>query len=693
MIGASAPTPKDPEAGKLAAHGRSAEQGGATQVAQRPATRLRTAGIAANDALAPLLARSVQARASGAAGVPWPTPATPTLLRWESFEHLDLGDTAAGGPAKLITLTCHDTDFPERADRARWPEKWRKRLKGATAAQIRVATKGLTYGEILALSGDAYGAFTDRTGKARSTFEALDIAPLSEIVELIPLMHGKHTTSAQLEDATGGRYMRLAKLNIPHFSSVPVGQRNVDVWRAMHRDAIMLAMQARTDPRFENRAWGLNAASDHFLTDAFSAGHMRTPRAALLAQGDLGNFESKILHDLDNTFGVEVTNRRGDKSWIAYGDDHLDAPENAKNRAYVREAVELSKQDIANAVVQGTAFAMPQRFAAEQVVPVPVDMAKDRWSGRVPTYVTTPDGTSVRQADDYTQMRSRIVAAEGGDIAAGTYTDDNRVRDWVTRVDAAALARQPVTDKQRLIDILLSGVTREGDVAAIEKIGASATAPGELAELRKPFVKRTGSLKTTSQRRRVRVALGIGPTAMDGDSETREWTMNTDPAVLGSYPVADKIHMIKILLGGWISDDDVAAIERICASSPSDLADLRKSFEAGTADISNDTQRRRVRIALGCGPSVLKDDNEVREWVANVDARVIGRYPVAGKTRMIRLLLAGWISDDDVAATEKVCAAVPSAEEMAQLRKELQPQVSSMSKGQGRRVRAALSRL
>jgi hypothetical protein len=432
------------------------------------------------------------------------------LLRWDSFEHRALGDTAAGGPRALITLQCHDRDFPERADPSRWPSAWRMLLGRASAAQIRVATRGLTYGEVVALSGDLYASFIDSSGRARSIFDALDIAPLAEIVRLIPLIYSSSTSTSELQDATGGRYLALAEQNVSHFSNVPVGQRNIDVWRAMHRDAIMLAQQAGADARFSNRAWGTNAAADHFLTDAFSAGHLRTPRAVLLAQGALGNVESKILHDLDNTYGVEVTNRRGD-AWTAYGDDKLFSPENAENLRRALVAVNLSKRDISDAIAQGTAYAIPATFAAEQLVPFPVDSSRDRWSGRTPTYVPGLDGEMIRVADDYTQMRDKIIRKEAPGIVAGFFDDDDKVRAWVARTDRAVLGSQPVAEKIRMIEVLLGGFfswISDDDVVAIEKICGSVPTATEMRQLRTHFEWQIVNRMTDiGQRTRFRVAL------------------------------------------------------------------------------------------------------------------------------------------------------------------------------------------
>jgi hypothetical protein len=436
------------------------------------------------------------------------------IQRWDSYEHIELGDDAPGGPGSLIVLHAHERDFPERADRARWPAQWKSRLEApsVTRDQIRAATQGLTYGEVVALAGDFYGKFTNAAEAERSTFDALDMAPLSEIVELIPLIHGKQTTTTQLQEATGGRYLDLAASNVSHFSNVPAGRRNIDVWRSMHRSAVMLAQHASADPMAANHAWGLNAAADHFLTDAFSAGHLRTPRAELIKQGTVGNIESKILHDLDNKYGVEVTNARGDKPWIAYGDDAL--AQNPEHRQKVIEAVALSKRDISDAIAQGTAYALPAAdapFPAEALVPFPTNPSADRWTGRTPTYAAGPDGDPVQVADDYTRMRDEVFVREAPGIVRGFFTDDDEVRAWVQRTDLAAISRQRVSDKIRMIDTVLGGFfswISDDDVATIERICQSVTDPGEMAALRAQFYDQLPDRMTSiGQRTRVRLAL------------------------------------------------------------------------------------------------------------------------------------------------------------------------------------------
>ena len=85
------------------------------------------------------------------------------------------------------------------------------------------------------------------------------------------------------------------------------------------------------------RAMAMNGFGDHFLTDAFAAGHIVTPRRELLDEFStrlLGlipvggvlhcaNIPSLAWHDLDNRFGVKVDNANGEE-WLTYGDDYAD---------------------------------------------------------------------------------------------------------------------------------------------------------------------------------------------------------------------------------------------------------------------------------------------------------------------------------------------------------------------------------
>ncbi|HEX2571486.1 MAG TPA: DUF4157 domain-containing protein [Polyangia bacterium] len=415
-----------------------------------------------------------------------------SVQRYDSPEHVTLGDQAKGPETGLIRLECHDRDLPQRRrSPAHWPEPWQLYAAG-TPEQKRAITEGLTYGEVVALSGDFY-----------EDFHAMTLAPLREIYTLVPLIRAGATTE-QLQAATGGRYLALAQDNEQHFSSTETGRSNTDTWRSLHAQAIAAARKGNA-----NLAWGLNATADHFLTDAFAGGHLRVPRSAL--KGNVAdNIESKLLHDLDNEHGVVVRNERGDAPWMVYGDNLLGDPRNARNRELALEAVRLSKQEIEDALTQRERYPEPRPgvlFAAQRLVPRPLHPEQDRWSGRTPTFQVDPStGHPYRVADDYTRARDRLVRSEGPSVLGGILRADDDIRAWVN-VHREALERQSIQEKIRMIETLFNGWMSEEDLRAIELVVGSVGTETEMAQLRERFEKRLLELQNLGQRTRMRIAL------------------------------------------------------------------------------------------------------------------------------------------------------------------------------------------
>jgi outer membrane protein OmpA-like peptidoglycan-associated protein len=77
-------------------------------------------------------------------------------------------------------------------------------------------------------------------------------------------------------------YRQLAMQNIPHFAA---GGTALETWSGYHTDALRRALAAGrdADPAAWQMAQLVEAFGQHFLTDAFSGGHIRTPRAEISA--------------------------------------------------------------------------------------------------------------------------------------------------------------------------------------------------------------------------------------------------------------------------------------------------------------------------------------------------------------------------------------------------------------------------
>lgn len=111
-----------------------------------------------------------------------------------------------------------------------------------------------------------------------------------------------------------GRYISLAELNWDHFA------KDGRAWNAYlvgHTIAMDLAAKAgkNNNVKMLEKAYTIDAFANHFLTDYFSSGHLRTPRKELqfgpkgifwFSRG--GGYLSKLMHDEDCSKGLWVKN-------------------------------------------------------------------------------------------------------------------------------------------------------------------------------------------------------------------------------------------------------------------------------------------------------------------------------------------------------------------------------------------------
>jgi hypothetical protein len=188
-----------------------------------------------------------------------------------------------------------------------------------------------SYGELVALSGDFYGSpqelFEEKPSPLPWLYEANDLSDLRKAFQ---------TELAWIEDEQRGlnvgypdesialawnskSMIELALDNNAHF-----GWHNIVAYCRHHAEALELAY--KSDQKNENdptwrRAIFYNAFADHFLTDAFAAGHVRVPRAQIREWGKINHYSeklagglSKVLHDQD---GHVNTNHSGGEKYLA----------------------------------------------------------------------------------------------------------------------------------------------------------------------------------------------------------------------------------------------------------------------------------------------------------------------------------------------------------------------------------------
>ncbi len=276
--------------------------------------------------------------------------------------------------------------------------KFASGTKSAAGLPLRAHPTSLTYGQGIALGGDFFGVVggpISTTDDHKAAFLAAygslatnwnQIATILDIMQIeidavekaIADKRQPSTVYAGMGDslskkwnvATGGgsevtdwlpmgRYLNLAAENWDHFTGFAI-----IAYRAGHEIAMDKAAQIKgagvsaeeAESRLEE-AYAINAFADHFLTDLFSAGHMRAPRRELYQQvmtpipgfsGSLGSLLCRSMHDEDSRNGLKVWNKAGE-SWTAFGDKRLFDDISKANQAMVFKASQASADDVWNA--------------------------------------------------------------------------------------------------------------------------------------------------------------------------------------------------------------------------------------------------------------------------------------------------------------------------------------------------------
>jgi hypothetical protein len=177
----------------------------------------------------------------------------------------------------------------------------------------------------------------------------------------IPYHYGTATELASLWWRNNSPYLRGASYNFDHFRESGA----IEAWKAGHRMAIREACKAGKIGDSQKkaaalaRAIAMNAHADHFGTDQFAAGHMRTPRRdlfkkyikrcnpALMKPSAAVGLAAKLMHDEDNFVGLPVKNKHAE--WVAYGDANYNYNGNAENRKQAIEFVKKSLTDVMDA--------------------------------------------------------------------------------------------------------------------------------------------------------------------------------------------------------------------------------------------------------------------------------------------------------------------------------------------------------
>ena len=139
----------------------------------------------------------------------------------------------------------------------------------------------LTFGDVVALAGDYFNTYEQLRDIASSPRGRMEVAWARwRCLDLKKQGVPDPPADKVQQQAVRERYFLLASRNLSHFSAGGTAWQAYALW---HAKAIADALEAgqRSDAAIWRRALTKEAFGDHFLTDMFSAGHIRMPRAAI----------------------------------------------------------------------------------------------------------------------------------------------------------------------------------------------------------------------------------------------------------------------------------------------------------------------------------------------------------------------------------------------------------------------------
>lgn len=303
----------------------------------------------------------------------------------------------------------------------------------------------------------------------------------------------KNGLSKEVKKSVSLRYLRLASENVEHFKNptdtddsgdVKLGDRHSagGSYRALHEAALLRAYDLGSTGKNNGPALVREAAAQHFLTDEFAAGHVRTPRQdiskwwddkvpgfhkkfvdyivhrvgvglnetttnALTAvatikrlQGNvrsslnetlagkpeahIGHIIGLLAHDVDNEIGLNVINDFGD-TWITYGDGHMDKqdddhPDN-RTTAMVVKAVKFGVEDIEKAYQLGTLHKARSMRAHDDIVKAHVRGGEDKYKPEkvVPRLYGSMDGDQQWKFESIDELWDLPIRTDKPDITWG----------------------------------------------------------------------------------------------------------------------------------------------------------------------------------------------------------------------------------------------------------------------------------
>jgi hypothetical protein len=240
-----------------------------------------------------------------------------------------VADAVVGGRSAEALLSQANGSASAGPSVQRFVEREHKAIgdEGSGGATYQFPGMELTHGDLVMLSGDHFtpsdlqklvNVFSPQPGQLPNTQDEIFCVLVQELGTRDPRFApggvwahwAQLKFSAEVKKSVEERYYKLAKNNHEHFPN-PRGPGSAGsegsaggTYRDMHKQALQEAYKAGRSGTHVGPAVAWEAMGQHFLTDAFAAGHISTPRTAISEYWNKKyptfgqQFIKKIAHDV-----------------------------------------------------------------------------------------------------------------------------------------------------------------------------------------------------------------------------------------------------------------------------------------------------------------------------------------------------------------------------------------------------------
>ncbi|MEY9697559.1 hypothetical protein ABIE71_000302 [Bradyrhizobium diazoefficiens] len=173
----------------------------------------------------------------------------------------------------------------------------------------------LSYGDLVAFGGDHFKDFAELSSEASSAAGRARLKKLRDLTDSEATQSPAYEEAATISKEYAERYKDLALQNVSHFSG---GGSALTTWQTIHREAVLAALEAgkKGESGGLAKAYAMNAFGDHFLTDSFAAGHVRTPRQQAI------DYYKKLAKDVFQHIIDDVSARLGNRIYELLRQDY-----------------------------------------------------------------------------------------------------------------------------------------------------------------------------------------------------------------------------------------------------------------------------------------------------------------------------------------------------------------------------------